>query len=310
MKKIKLDKTHVDAQFLTLIVGVIAFLIMGYSAGTIVWMQDFQYFVGLISGLIAIFVGVLALLRFYTHKSSLNFLFLGIGFIGVGILELFQILTALGGFSDLFNYTPTDVYPLTTVISKTFLALLFFISWFVSRNEGEKSKKYEKFVMYGVLGLFVIFTVVVVFVAINSPMSETLLVTILGIVSLMLLTLAILGYLFNREWKYDNFDFWVIFSLSFAIVGQIFYLPLMNIEYSNLINISAWASFISYLGLLVGFLNSIYELYAREMQIQNELKETKNKIENAYMVLRKEKWDITKKKGAADKILKDVIKSK
>lgn len=310
MNKIKLSKTHVDAQFLALILGVISFLVMGYMAGEIVWLKDFQYLVGLISGIFAVFVGILALLRFYTKKTDMNFLFLGIGFVGVGILEVVQILGSLGGFEELLSYTPTDVYPLTSIIAKLFLSLLFFVSWFVSRNSGEKSKRYEKWVMFSVIGMFVVFAGSAAIVATNGSMSETLLATILGLASLMFLSVALLGYLFNREWKYNNFDFWLIFSLSFAIVSQMFYLPFMNLEYSNMMNISVWAGFISYLGLLVGFLNSIYEMYEREVMAQKELKETKAKVEAAYMVLRKEKWSLTKKKGTADKIFKDIIKSK
>ena len=317
MKKNALPKKHVDLQFLALLFCIMAFLFLGYIAGDIVWFKDFQYFITLISGIFAVFIGVLALLRFYTKKSDFNFLFIGIGFLGVGILEVLQIVVDLGGFDSLFKYTPSEIYPLTTVISRLFLSILMFGSWFVSRRKMKKNMKTEKAIMFIDLGIFIIFLVVMGYVAVVATVSETLLVTILGLLALMFLTLTVLGYLFKREWKFENFDYWIIFCLFFAILSQIFYLPFFNLEYENMLNISVWAKFFSYLGLLAGFLNSIYEMYQREIEIQKELeqknnllKETKSKVEEAYMFLRKEKWDITKKKGVADKILKDIVKSK
>ena len=316
MKKTLLPREHVELQFLALLIGVLAFLFLGYFAGEIVWMKDFQYFIVLISGIFAVFIGVLALVRFYTKKTNTNFLFIGIGFLGIGLLDVLQVMVDAGGFASLFTYTPSEVYPLTTVISQLFLSLLMFVSWFVGRDK-KKSKKTENTIMFVDIGIFVLFIGAMVYLAVYTPVSETLLVTILGLVSLMFLTLTVLGYLFKRNWKYDNFDYWILFCLVFAIVAQIFYLPFLNLEYENMVNISSWARFFSYLGLLAGFLNSIYELYQREVDIQKELakknvllKETKSKVEEAYMFLRKEKWDITKKKGVADKILKDIVKSK
>ena len=316
MKKIELPRKHVELQFLLLILGVISFLFLGYISGDLVWIKDFQYFVTLISGIFAVFIGVLALLRFYTRKTNSNFLFIGVGFLGVGILDIIQIMVTLGAFETLFSYVSGEGYPLTSVISRLFLAVLMFMSWFVGR-EKKRRKDMENLIMAVDIMTFFMFIGVMVYLALYDPISESLLVIILGLLALMFLTLTVLGYLFKKEWKYDNFDYWVMFCLIFAVVSQIFYLPFLNLEYQNMVNISVWARFFSYLGLLAGFLNSIYELYQREIETQKELakknkllKTTKNKVEEAYMFLRKEKWDITKKKGVADKILKDIVKSK
>lgn len=84
-----------------------------------------------------------------------------------------------------------------------------------------------------------------------------------------------------------------------------------------MLNLSTIAKFISYLVLLVGFLYSIYEMYKSEEDTQRELTrrnllltETKKKVEEAYMILRDEKWAITKSKDSVDEILKDILKKK
>jgi hypothetical protein len=60
-------------------------------------------------------------------------------------------------------------------------------------------------------------------------------------------------------------------------------------------------------------------MYSREAEYLNELKEknetilkAKNSVEDAYLLLRKEKWDIArgKGKGELEDILKNVIEGK
>ena len=82
-----------------------------------------------------------------------------------------------------------------------------------------------------------------------------------------------------------------------------------------MLNLSTLAKFLSYAILLIGFLHSIYEMYKSEESAQKELlrknivlAETKKKVEEAYMILRNEKWALTKQKGSADEILKDILK--
>lgn len=316
--KQSLPREHVQIQFLSLCISLLAFLLLAYWAGDIVWVRDFQSFITLISGIFAIFVGVLALLRFYTKKTSLNFLFIGIGFLGVGVLDIFQIVTDLGGFNNLFVYNVSQIYPVTSVFSKTFLSILMFGSWFVSKKNvkrAKKERKQERTLMSLVVAMFLLFMGVFIFLMLSGVQVESFVVIIVGLFSLMLLFLALIGYLSNKEWLYDDINYWIIFLLAFLILSQIFYLPFFNLEYSNMMNLSVWARFFGYLGMLVGFLNSIYTMFQREIVIQKELAkknkqldETKAKVEEAYLILREEKWSLARSKGSVDKILKDVIK--
>lgn len=318
MEKMKLNRQHVDAQFLALCLSILAFLGLSYWVGEIVWLQDFQLFVTLISGVFALFIGVLALLRYYTKKSSVNFLFIGLGFLGVGLLDVFQLMLDLGAFQSLFVAPETQVYSLTSVISKVFLSALMFVSWFVNRNANKVSRttrKQEKLLMVIVSICFVIFVGVFLFLMIKGIQVDSLAVIIIGLVSLMFLLLAIVGYLLDRGWMYEDFNYWIIFLLAFLVLSQIFYLPLFNLEYLNMMNLSVWARFFAYLGLLIGFLNSIYEMFQKEIATQKELEEknkmigeTKAKVEEAYLLLREEKWSLARSKGSADKILKDIVK--
>jgi len=316
----KLPREHVDIQFLSLCISLLAFLGLAYWAGDIIWIRDFQPFVTLISGIFALFIGVLALLRYYTKKTSLNFLFIGIGFLGVGVLDIFQVILDLGGMSNLFSGATSQIYPITSVLSKTFLSVIMFISWLFSRQGNKNTKggkKKEILLMSLVAASFAIFIGAFLYLMATGVVVDSLAVIVVGLISLMFLILAFLGYLLNKGWLTDDFNYWIIFLLAFLILSQIFYLPFFNLEYSNMMNLSIWARFFAYIGLLTGFLNSIYVMFQKEISTQKELAsknkqldETKAKIEEAYLMLREEKWSLARSKGSVDKILKDVMGKK
>ncbi|MHC1716599.1 MAG: hypothetical protein AB9915_01720 [Candidatus Dojkabacteria bacterium] len=301
-----LDAKHIKLQFLMMFISLLAFLTLATSVGSIVWLTDFRSFIVLISGVFALFIGIIALLRYYTQREQLTFLFLGAGFLGVGLLDIVQLLFESNGFDFLFTSSGQG-YTLTSMLSKGFLSLLVFLSWFISRKRSEYVREQEiirkeKAVMFTVSTIFTLFIGTLTVLVLLNIIVESVVVVTLGVFSLLLLVLSLLGYIFRKGWEHSNLDFWIIFSISFLILSQILYLPFLNLEYFNMVNLSVWAQFIAYIALLTGFLNSIYELYEREREIQRELSlknkildGAKKKIEEAYLVTRKEKWNLVEK---------------
>jgi len=303
MERVKLDRTHIGLQFLMMLISLLSFLVLACFVGEIVWIKDFQYFVILLSGVFAIFAGLIAMLRYYTQKESLTFLLLGVGFLAVGVLDVVQLIIDIGDFKNLFTYTPGEIYPFSSILSRAFLSLILFFSWVFRKKDSkkEKSKWNEKKIMLFVAGIFVLFSGIIASLVLSNVIEDSLWVVFAGIITFMFLLLSFIGYMFQKEWQYDNFHFWLIFAISFLLLSQIFFLPFLNLEYYNMMNLSIWAKFFAYVALLVGFLNSIYELYQKEVLIQKELEkknklldETKKKVEEAYLVIRKEKWDLVR----------------
>jgi len=315
MKPKKLKEEHIDMQFLALLIAIIAFLVFALFIGDIVWIKDFQYFIALISGVVSLFIGTLALLRYYTKKTNLNFLFLGGGFLGVGLIEILQTMVEVGDFQNLFSVSDGGSYPLTSALGKAFLASLFLISWFVIRKRKGRGRKKELELMGIVCLTFILFVATFIILLLRGVEVDSFIVVLIGLFSLLLYILSLLGYLFNKGWLYDDFNYWIIFTLSFLILSQIFYLPFLNLEYIHMVNLSTWAHFIAYIGILVGCLNSVYMMYQKERETQQELEEknilldkTKAKVEEAYLTLREEKWELVNKKGGLGSILKDISK--
>lgn len=298
-------KFEVNKKILLLLISVVAFLLFAYASGNLSWMQDILLFVELISVIFSIFIGILALVRYYTRRDRLNFLMIGIGFLFVGVLELVQLFSSVNTFQDLFTYSQDTIFPLTMVLSQGFLSILLFLSWFVRKDIDNSDIKKERLIYLVILFLFVI--LIGVFLLLVNGMEDTqdyLPALIGGILSMLISTLSILGYFRSRTWVYDTFEYWLMFSLVFLLISSIFFLPLFNLEYDLLIKFSVFAKFLSYIFILVGFLVSIYEMYRREISYLEDLKykneqllASKNAVEDAYMILREEKIKLRESKS-------------
>ena len=314
----KFTKQQVREKELVIVFAVFLFLLFAYLSGNFRWMKDFQLVIDLFASMFAFFIGILALVRFYTKKTYINYLLLGLGFVTVALLDGFHVLNSVQAFSSLFAIGVSEIFPSSMVLSRVFLSLIFFLSWFLMKEEKRVRGIKEKIAFASLLGAISVFTVVIsLFTNLFVGLESYIFAIVMQTISLMIYLLTLIGYTKEEGMYYRNFDFWLIFSITFGILAQIFFLPYLNIEYELMLNLSTLAKFVSYFVLLIGFLFSIYEMYKSEERVQKELKRknlllsmTKRKVEEAYMILREEKWKLSKeqKKKTTDKIFKDILK--
>jgi len=223
-------------------------------------------------------------------------------------------------FSDLIVSSPFQMFPSSMVLSRFFLALVFFLSWIFTQSEKKEQGGKDRIALTGFLIILSTFIIMVAsFTKLFEGFESYTFAISMQTISLFIYLITLIGYTRDEGLYYRSFDFWIQFSLVFSILSQIFFLPYLNLEYELMLNLSTISKLISYVVLLIGFLQSIYEMYKREEEVQRELerknyllKMTKEKVEEAYMVLREEKWNISKtgKKKATDKIFKDILKAK
>ncbi|MFA7682582.1 MAG: hypothetical protein WCX94_00285 [Candidatus Dojkabacteria bacterium] len=314
-KKFEMQKKQI-----LLFVTVLAFLIFAYNAGEISWMKDLLLFIELISSILAVFIGLLALVRFYTKKTKLSYLVIGLGFLFIGFLEGVQIVVSVGSFQSLLNYSPSEVFPLTMVISKGFLAIVFFLSYLLRKDYENVNSKQEKGISLVVLFLFAfLISISLLFTDMFNNYQEYLPALVGGFLSMLMFLFTVFGHWRSNTWKYESLEYWQMFSLVFLLLSTIFFLPLLNLEHDLMMTFSVLAKFFSYIFLLLGFLVSIYEMYSREFEYLEEFKEknrlllkSKESVEEAYMLLRDEKWRIAKGKGKGkmEGVLKNIIEGK
>ena len=81
-----------------------------------------------IATLLAIVVGVMAMVRFYAKRDN-TFLFIGTGFVGTGLLDGYHAIVTSSFFSSNFPSAPSSLIPWSWIASRLFLSVLLWLSW-------------------------------------------------------------------------------------------------------------------------------------------------------------------------------------
>ena len=83
---------------------------------------------------LALFVGVMAIARFYTKHNNI-FLFIGTGFLGTALLDGYHAVVTHPSFAESFPSAPSSLIPWSWVASRMFLSILLLLSWLAWRRE-------------------------------------------------------------------------------------------------------------------------------------------------------------------------------
>jgi nitrogen-specific signal transduction histidine kinase len=229
------------------------------------WISDIYFHTNLelISTIIALIVGTLSLVRFYTRKSAL-FLMIGAGFLGSGILDSYHTLVTSSSFKESM---PSHLYyliPWSWLTSRSFLAI-FFIGAAMHTSRESRIIVNEKHTYYvSILFLCAVFYLLSTSV-LPDPFALAQYFPRIGeILPAFLFSISLIIHITKGEGKSDVFTKYLIFSSVLNIFVQY---PLM--VYSEAIfdvkfNIAHILKIISYLVVLIGLLESMYEIFVNE----------------------------------------------
>jgi hypothetical protein len=303
MGKFSQEQLEIRRKILFLLLSTFGFLTFAYFSGECSLLKESSLVFNLVSLVFALVVGSLALVRFYTKKNKLTFFVLGLGFVVLGILEAFKVFSLTTTFTSIFHYTPEEIFPLSGVLSRSFVALIFFLSYVVYKDYENVNSRREKGIALLIVSIFaVLISLFVLFTNALSGYQQYQPAVVGGILSMLMMSFSIFGYLRGKVWRYEALEYWTIVSISFALLSTILYLPFFNLEYDLMMGLSSLAMLLSYIFLFIGFLVSIYELYQRESENIKRLKEanelllkSKSSVEEAYLELREEKQKLVKR---------------
>lgn len=140
-----------------------------------------------IATLLALIVGLVALVHFYTKKSN-TFLFIGTGFLGTVLLDGYHAIVTSQWFDQLWPSPPPSLIPWSWNASRLFLSILMFISWWAWRREerlGATGRISEKAV-YTVVG-FLTLSCFVLFAFVPLPLliAKRFVLLSLGVIALV-----------------------------------------------------------------------------------------------------------------------------
>ncbi len=175
------------------------------------------------ASILALLVGVLALVRFYSQRNN-TFLFIGTGFLGAAFLDGFHAAAA-SHYLTVYSLSGSAAPILWTwAASRVFLSAMLALSWYAWTREdrlGAAGRMSERtiYVIAGALALasFLFFA----FVPLPRAASPEFRFHRPGeFVPALFFLIALIGYLRKGAWRSTAFEHWLVLSLIIGFVGQ------------------------------------------------------------------------------------------
>lgn len=211
---------------------------------------------------IALFVSLLALVRFYT-RQNIVFLFIGTAFIGAFLLDGYEAILAGLFPSPIFANLPSLAESWN--VSTTFTSILLTGSWLAGRREKEAEETirlqgpwlYASFFLTTIV-LFLFFT----FAPRSAPNQQIYRLGRIEIyVSSTFFLLALIGYWDKGEWRRDPFEHWLVMALIISLAGQALFMIYSVRLLDPMFTAAHWLKLASYIFVLIGLLRSMYAIF-------------------------------------------------
>ena len=259
--------------------GVVAIgLILGYGA---LRGSDWQGAAALhtvmesVSTLLAVIVGAMALVRYYTKKETI-FLFIGAGFLGTAFLDGYHAVVTSAYFKPMMPSDLPSLIPWSWVASRQFLSIFMVLSWLAWLRE-ERLGATGRFTETTVYLFSLVFTLASFLFFLTVPLPRAYYPELLfhrpeEFVPAAFFALALAGYLRKGHWKTDVFEHWLILSLIIGLVGQAAFMSFSGGLFDFEFDAAHLLKKVSYVCVLIGLLTNMSVTFRREESVSRELR--------------------------------------
>jgi putative nucleotidyltransferase with HDIG domain len=229
--------------------------------------------------MLALIVGVVALARFYARKNN-TFLFLGAGFIGAALIDGYHTIVT-SSFSEDWSSLASPAGSWSWSASRTFLAVMVFLSWWESRGESKLGdSRVTEHIVFGVAGLLSV-TFLIVFSLYPLPsalLAERAIHRPQELVSAGFFLAALIGYLSKGAWKHSTFEHWLVISLFLGFFTQAIFMLLSPGPIDPRFVMAHVLKAGSYLSVLVGLVISMHALFVQAEGSADQLKKVNRRL--------------------------------
>lgn len=219
--------------------------------------------------ILALIVGALALVRFYTKKNNI-FLFIGIGFVGAGLLDCYHAIVTAEVFRSVMPSESSSLIAWSWLASRQFLSVMLFLSWLgaVQKERGEDATSYGEIIIYlgsscFLMASFLFFAFVPLppayFPEFISPRPEEF-------VPAFFFAIALFGYIKKGQWRSDPFEHWIVMSLIVGVITQTLFMPFSSEVFDAEFDLAHLLKKVSYVCVLIGLLISMYGVFKNEAE--------------------------------------------
>ena len=219
----------------------------------------------LAAAVVALIVGTLALVRYYSRKND-TLLLIGSAMIGVSVLDAYHLLVASGANLPLMPVDHRATEPWSWFGSRMFLSLMLLWSWTAWHREIRKgSRGLSELRVFLEVGAITALSIAL-FGLVSLPPAirpEAFVPRPFELLPGALFVGAAIGYLSKGNWRSRPFEVWVIPALVVSASIQLLFIPFSQSPYDAFATVSHVLKLLSYGFLLIGFIASMYGLYRR-----------------------------------------------
>jgi len=226
---------------------------------------------------LALLVGIIALVRYYSKRTT-PYLFIGVGFLGTGMLDGYHAIITSPWSADLFPSMFSSLAPWSWIASRVFLSVCLWLSWVTWKKEARvreapQMRKTKRRMIY-VTGGLLILPSFLVFSFLSLPQAYYPHIVFSRpeeLVPAGIFLLAFLGYVRKGHWRYDDFDHWLVLALIVGFAGQAMFMAFSGGSYDGMFDAGHFLKEASYVFVLMGLLISMYHLFQRAEESTIEL---------------------------------------
>ncbi|MDM8531329.1 SpoIIE family protein phosphatase [Anaerolineales bacterium HSG25] len=282
----KSDKQTFTQQRVVIYLALAAILLLGYFVFyTIRWQSTAitHTLMEAIATFLALFVGVIALIRHYSRKRFI-FLLIGSMFLGTAFLDGFHLTVTSSLFGSYFLTAPPSMIPQSWLASRLFLAIILLgMGLYRYHRNNTKTIRFthELFVYTIIMGLTGIS--IFVFTSFSLPRrvyyADQFFPRYVEFIPATIFLLALIAHVANKNWKHNDIDHWLFYALIIQIGLHVPFMASSGQLFDTMFNVAHILKIAGYLSILVGLLISTYHLFKQaedsNRQLYQEISERK-----------------------------------
>jgi PAS domain S-box-containing protein len=218
-----------------------------------------------VATLLAISVGGMALVRYYSKKNSM-YLFIGAGFLGTAFLDGFHAIVTSAYFKPFMPSDLPSLIPWSWVASRQFLSILMVVSllaWMREQRFGEAGRIKEKTVYISIAFFTIVSFLFFAFVPLpRAYYPEIPFHRPEEFGPALFFLIALVGYLRKGEWRHDPFEHWLVLSLIVGFIGQAAYMSFSGRIFDFEFDVAHLLKKVSYVFVLTGLMINMFRTFS------------------------------------------------
>ena len=215
---------------------------------------------------LALIVGLLALVRFYTKKNN-TFLFVGTGFFGTAFLDGYHTVVTSAYFRPFMPSDNTSLIPWSWIASREFLSvfmLLSILAWSREVRLGIEGRIRERTVyLFSIAFTFASFLFSALEPLPRAYYPEFIFHRPEEFLPALFFGLALIGYLRKGHWRHNAFEHWLVLSLIVGFVGQAVFMSFSGALFDFEFDAAHTLKKVSYICVLTGLLFNMFDVYTQ-----------------------------------------------